>query len=247
MFRKVGTPLVFAVVALGVTAQIAGAGDEFATPPPTPKSQVPIKTQATFGNRIPEVSRLRTPDVVGQPVVTARATLERSRLRIGRETTQPTSDRPAGTVLAQEPKAGTLVQPGAVVNLVTAAPAPSKNPPIDRVPSGTRVPFDDVGVSTPPPQRVVPVPNLIGQPVKIAPEILAKPGLRLGERRGQESDAPAGTVIAQFPTPGAPARPGTSVDVTVAVDSRVIVPDLAGERLPQAVRELRDQIGRAHV
>ena len=164
--RKAGATVVFVAVALGTTAQGAVAVDEFATPRPTPKSQVPVKTQATLGNRVSEVYVLRAPDVVGQPVGTARATLERSRLRAGRETTQLTSERPAGTVLGQEPKAGTPVQPGAVVNLVVAAaprvavPAPSKNLPIEHVPAA-------------PPQREVIVPNLIGQSAEAASAILA--------------------------------------------------------------------------
>jgi len=87
---------------------------------------------------------------------------------------------------------------------------------------------------------VVLVPNLIGRQAKIASEILAKPGLRLGERRDQDSDAPAGTVIAQFPVPETPVRPGTSVNVTIAVDNRVTVPDLTRDTLPQAARVLRE-------
>ncbi|MFI5078582.1 MAG: hypothetical protein ACHQRO_14640, partial [Vicinamibacteria bacterium] len=88
---KAGASLVFALVALGATPQAARAVDEFATPRPAPKSQVPVKTQATLGTRVSEVYVLRAPDVVGQLVGTARATVERSRLRVGRETTQLTS------------------------------------------------------------------------------------------------------------------------------------------------------------
>jgi len=131
---------VFAVAALGVTAPMVWALDEFAMLRPTPKSQAAIKTQAPLGNRVTEVSGLRTPDVVGQPVTTAHMTLEKSRLRVGRETTQPTSGSPAGTVLGQDPKPGAPVQPGAAVNLViagparvVAAPAPSKKLPVERV------------------------------------------------------------------------------------------------------------------
>ena len=40
---KAGASLVFALVALGATPQAARAVDEFATPRPAPKSQVPVK------------------------------------------------------------------------------------------------------------------------------------------------------------------------------------------------------------
>src|SRR6185295_12279198 len=207
---KAGASLVFALIALGATPPAARAVDEFATPRPAPKSQVPVKTQATLGTRVTEVYVLRAPDVVGQPVGSARATVEKSRLRVGRETTQLTSERAPGTVLGQDPKPGTPLQPGAVVNLViatppriVAVPAPSQNLPIERVPQ--------------PPQRTeVIVPNVIGQPAEVASAILAKPGLTIGDRRRQDSDAPAGTVIAQFPAAGTRVRPGASVDVTVA-------------------------------
>src|SRR5262245_44235525 len=244
--RKAGAPLAFAVVVLGAMSPMAWAVDEFATPRPTPKSQVPIKTQATVGTHATEVSILHAPNVVGQPVATARATLERSRLRAGRETMQQTSERPAGTVLGQDPKPGTPLQPGAAVNLVIAAPprvvavpAPSKNPN----PGTTDGPVKGGGridTPAPAPQRESIVPNLIGRPVDVAPEILAKPGLNLGERRRQESDAAAGTVIAQFPAAGTLVHPGTRVDVTVAVESLVTVPNLTGETLPRAARELRE-------
>ena len=108
-------------------------------------------------------------------------------------------------------------------------PAPSQNLPIERVPGGVRVP----------PATEVLVPNLIGQPAEVASAILAKPGLNLGDRRRQDSDAPAGTVIAQSPAAGTRVRPGANVDVTIAVSSLVTVPDLTGETPQQAARMLR--------
>jgi beta-lactam-binding protein with PASTA domain len=228
---------VFAIVALGATAQIAGAVDEFATPRPTPKGQVQIKTQAQLGKHVTDVSVLRAPNVVTQSIDSARRTLGDKHLRVGRVTTQPTTERPAGTVISQDPKAGTPVQPGVVVNLVVAVPPPSKNPGTGTT-DGSVQDGGRVRPQLPLPSHAI-VPKLIGRPADNAPDILAGPGLKLGERRRQESDAPAGTVVAQFPAPGTRVRPGTSVDVTIADECLATVPDLTGEKVERAAPALR--------
>jgi beta-lactam-binding protein with PASTA domain len=209
-------PLVSLLIALGVTPRAAQAVDEFATPRPR------ITAKPTAGTRVSEIYVLRAPDLVGQPVASARAMLERDRLHAGRETPQLTNERPAGTVIAQDPKPGTALQPGASVNLWIATP-----PRVAAVPA-------------PPPQRQdVLVPNLIGQTAETASAVLAKPSLSLGDRRRQDSEAPAGTVIAQTPVAGTRVHPGTSIDVTIAVPALVAVPDLTGETPLQAARLLR--------
>ena len=83
------------------------------------------------------------------------------------------------------------------------------------------------------------VPNLVGQPVEVAAAVLGKPGLGLGDRRRQESDAAAGTVIAQSPVAGTRVKRGTNVDVTIATSALVAVPDLTGETPRDAARLLR--------
>jgi beta-lactam-binding protein with PASTA domain len=240
-------PLVSLLIALGVTPRAAQAVDEFATPRPR------ITAKPTVGTRVSEIYVLRAPDLVGQPVASARAMLERGRLHAGRETSQLTNEHPAGTVIAQDPKPGTALQPGASVNLWIATPprvAAMPAPAPQRLPPGTRVPSTDGGRApgasdrsdypTLPPQRQdVIVPNLIGQTAETASAVLAKPGLSLGDRRRQDSEAPVGTVIAQTPVAGTRVHPGTSIDVTIAVPALVAVPDLTGETPLQAARLLR--------
>ena len=206
-----------------MTPRAAQAVDEFATPRPR------ITAKPTLGTRATEIYVLRAPDLVGQPVAAARATLERGRLHAGRETLQLTNERPAGTVIGQDPKPGTALQPGASVNLWIATP-----PRVATVPAP----------ALPPQRQDVIVPNLIGQTADTASAVLAKPGLSLGDRRRQDSEAPAGTVIAQSPVAGARVHPGTSVEVTIAVSALVAVPDLTGETPLQAARLLRrSQLG----
>jgi beta-lactam-binding protein with PASTA domain len=225
--------VIFLLIALGLTAPAAQAVDEFATPRPS----LNVKTKSTLATRAPEVYLLRAPDVVGQPVSSARAILEKGRLQVGRETAQVTSEHRPGTVMNQDPKPGTAMQPGASVNLWVATP-PRAVPVPGRIPGGS----DGVDVPTPAPQpHVVIVPNLVGQSLEVASVVLGKPGLSLGDRRRQESDAAAGTVIAQFPAAGTRVKPGTSVDVTIAAPALVAVPDLTGETPREAIRLLHRQ------
>jgi hypothetical protein len=229
---RAGAALVFALVALGATPQAVRAVDEFATPRPAPKSQV--KTQAVLGTRVTDVYVLRAPDVVGQPVGSARAMLEKSRLRAGRETTQPTSERAAGTVIAQDPRPGTPVQPGAVVNLVIATPPrivvvpPPKNLPIERSPAPPQRP--DVIVP-----RLVTVPDLTGETPQQAARILRRYQLGLGQQRERESPAAAGTVIKQAPAPGTQVARETLVNVLIATAPIPVPPPVRTPRPPVVV------------
>ena len=224
--------VIFLLIALGVMAPVAHAVDEFAMPRPS----LNVKTKSTLATRAQEVYVLRAPDVVGQPVSSARAILERGRLQVGRETAQVTSEHRPGTVMNQDPRPGTAMQAGASVNLWVATPPRVVPVPGGRVPGGSD--RSDVPTPTPQPQLVI-VPNLVGQPVDVAAAVLGKPGLGLGDRRRQESDAAAGTVIAQSPVAGTRVKPGTSVDVTIAASALVAVPDLTGETPRDAARLLR--------
>ena len=136
----------------------------------------------------------------------------------------------------QDPKPGTVMQAGASVNIWVATPPRVVPIPGGRVPGGS----DRSNVPTPAPQpQLVIVPDLVGQPADVAAVVLGKPGLGLGDRRRQESDAAAGTVIAQSPVAGTRVKPGTNVDVTIATSALVAVPDLTGETPRDAARLLR--------
>ena len=110
--------VIFLLIALGVMAPVAQAVDEFATPRPS----LNVKTKSTLATRAQEVYVLRAPDVVGQPVSSARAILEKGRLQVGRETAQVTSEHRPGTVMNQDPKPGTAMQAAASVNIWVATP-----------------------------------------------------------------------------------------------------------------------------
>ena len=227
--------LVFVLTAvIGTVSSLAEAVNEFPTPSPKGGTSAVQRspTQRLYGVAAP---LLRAPDLIGQPVASARATLEGLGLRAGSQATQTTTDRRPGTVVGQDPKAGTPVKPGQAVNLwIATAPAERATRPIpsDRVrPEGvvTSPRPDHVDVRVPQPPKASVVPNLIGQPTGHARAMLDAAALTLGEQRRDESETPTGTVISQTPPAGARVRPGTRVDVTVAIPLLITVPHLTGQ------------------
>lgn len=231
------------IAALDPTPRPALAVNEFASPPSAqPRASQVLKT------RIQEPRVLRAPDLIGQQVGTARATLESRGLHAGREQSRPTTEHRPGTVLAQDPKPGAPVERGSAINLWVAA-APPRTP--DRASDRTvppleppRTPDRAVFPPEPPrPPRGVLVPDLIHRPANQVASILEHSGLRLGEQRREESVAPAGTVTRQTPEAGMRVRPGTTVDVAVAVPLLISVPDLRGHSLERA----REMLTRARL
>jgi serine/threonine-protein kinase len=62
----------------------------------------------------------------------------------------------------------------------------------------------------------VAVPNLIQQNLDISRALLAEVGLQIGGMTNEETDAPAGTVIAQSPDAGTQVERGSLVNVVVS-------------------------------
>jgi hypothetical protein len=91
------------------------------TPPTTPPSTTP---PAPVGP-----TQVAVPDVVGRPQAEAEQVLAGAGL-VPRVTTSPVAGVAPGTVLRQDPPAGTEVGPAAIVTLVVAAAVPA--PAIDR-------------------------------------------------------------------------------------------------------------------
>jgi len=85
---------------------------------PAPGAQVAPDTLVQLWVAIGALT-VRVPDVRGQPLEQARATLARARLASGDARGQA-SDQQPGTVIAQDPLPGTPAQPGTLVNLWVA-------------------------------------------------------------------------------------------------------------------------------
>ncbi|MDP8911711.1 MAG: Stk1 family PASTA domain-containing Ser/Thr kinase [Actinomycetota bacterium] len=137
------------------------------------------------------------PNVVGQSFDAARSQLEAAGFRVTR--TDAESNQPEGTVLDQDPAAGTPLSKGETVRLTT-----SKGP-----------------------QTAI-VPDVTNQDQQTATETLKQSGFRVQVAREDVTDRSlSGIVIDQDPSPGASAEPGTVVTIYVGRASAAS-PDVGG-------------------
>ncbi|MBW3577860.1 MAG: PASTA domain-containing protein [Actinobacteria bacterium] len=151
------------------------------------------------------------PDLGGLTVEAAQERLSSAGLALGEVTEQPSAEQPEGRVVAQDPAAGSDVEPGTAVDLVVSS---GRSP--------------------------VAVPAVIGLAVEAAQERLSSAGLALGEVTEQPSaEQPEGRVVAQDPAAGSDVEPGADVDLVVSTGPEPIeVPDVVGSGLDEAIAEL---------
>jgi beta-lactam-binding protein with PASTA domain len=149
---------------------------------------------------------LRVPLLRGRQRAEATSLLTRTGLQLGSVGDRPSAE-PAGTVVDQDPGAGTQVARGARVSVWLAAP-----PTVSRV------------------------PPLGGRDRAAAGDVLRDAGLVLGDVNEREAGEPAGTVVDQAPAPGTDAAPGTPVHVWLAIPALVEVPDVTSQSVEEARR-----------
>lgn len=88
--------------------------------------------------------------------------------------------------------------------------------------------------------RSVIVPNVVGQPLEKATEILEEADLEVGDVRKQETDRRPNTVLSQEPKARDKRRTGTSVDLVIAAPGSLVpVPDIRGMTLRDAAEALK--------
>ena len=159
---------------------------------------------------VPEVS---VPDLVGRSLAEAEVVARQRHLNVQvvQQIHNPTV--PAGSVVSQDPSAGTPVKVNRAVGLVT-----SLGPEMVAVPEVRRRSLEDTRFAVEQARLVV------------------------GEIRETYHDAvPSGFIIAQDPAPGASVARGTAVNLTVSKGPQMIVlPDLVGRTLDDARRALQD-------
>ncbi len=144
-----------------------------------------IKVVLSLGGEV-----LKVPDLVGKADRQMTIELQREGFVVGDEAVVPLPDAPAGIIVAQVPRPGSLGVPGMRVHrLVSAGPATA---------------------------RWV-MPDLTGRPLAKVEAWLATCGFRKGTvRRVDAADRAAGTVVGQFPSEGYPVSARDAVDLTVA-------------------------------
>ena len=180
----------------------------------TPEAGAPITAETSVTLVIGAAESgdtVAVPDVVGLTLDEASVKLEEAGTTLGTVSRRPA--KPAGTILAQDPAAGTRVAPRTAVALALAI-----EPPTD----------------------LVRVPDLTGRLLEEADKILGEAGLTRG-RITFRDDRRAGQVTAQDPKPDTEVAKGSHVDLVLGREQsaeRTKVPDLTDRTLTEAQREL---------
>jgi eukaryotic-like serine/threonine-protein kinase len=132
---------------------------------------------------------VRVPDVTGQQLSAAEATLTNAELAVGTVTQRVTSSSSPGTVLSQSPATGSSVHAGDKVEL-TVAQAPKESA----------------------------VPNVVGQEEAKAAAALEQAGFKpKAHSQSTTEQSQVGMVLEQGPAGGAKARKGATVTIAVGV------------------------------
>jgi serine/threonine-protein kinase len=146
----------------------------------------------------PNIPTVAVPSVQGKQLTEAIALLQNANL--GYTVHNVTSNQSVGTVLSQDPTAGTKILATRKVILTV---------------SGM--------------QSSVPVPSVIGQSPASAGSTLTHAGLNVGSQSTACSSQPSGLVSAQSPVSGTSVQPNTSVNLVVSSGSCVSVPGVVGQ------------------
>ena len=134
----------------------------------SPAAGTMVKRGSPVNVWLAQAPPITVPDVRGQNRATAAQTLTSVRLRLGEAGERP-AERPVGTVVDQSPAPGTVVRPGAAVQVWLAVPLP------------------------------ITVPDLRGLDRTKAFDALTAARLRLGETVDRPSDGAVGTIVQQTP------------------------------------------------
>jgi penicillin-binding protein 1A len=140
----------------------------------------------------PPPSKVKVPNVVGQPVQNATSTLRRAGL--GSNVTEVPNSAPKGRVVAQNPSAGASVPGGTTVTLLVSSGQGGGG-------------GGSIGL-----------PNVVGLPVGTARNLLAALGFRVG--LGYTGGGPPGRVVSQSPGAGTQLPRGAYVTLVVGRGGR---------------------------
>ena len=154
------------------------------------------------------VTQVQVPNLDGLTVEAATTTLQQYDLRLGAQTPS-TSDRPQGTVIAQQPAAGENIEQGQSVNITISSGLEQAT-----------------------------VPQLVAlTSVDAARIALQDANLALGTVKEKNSQQPPGYVLSQDPAEGTQIDAGSSVNITVS-SGLVKVPKVTGTSQAQARSDL---------
>ncbi|WP_030755214.1 MULTISPECIES: Stk1 family PASTA domain-containing Ser/Thr kinase [unclassified Streptomyces] len=156
-------------------------------------------------------NRPTVPKLVGQTFEAAQGSGTNVNLKVVKGPDAPCDDQPKGNVCKQSPAAGEKVDEGSTVTVTVSTGAPK-----------------------------VTVINVQSLSFEEAEKQLKEKGFQV-DRKAQESDRPAGTVLEQNPKSGTEAERNTVVTLTVAKEiSKAAVPELRGKKKDEAIKALTD-------
>ena len=211
-----------AVVRTGDRAARGAARDGRAARRSVPLMVAAVVLLATFGgiawgwqalNAYLNVPEVAVPDLVGRSLAEAEAVARQRRLNVQVVQQVHNATLPTGSVVSQDPPAGTPVKVNRAVGLVT-----SLGPEIVTVPDVRRRSLEDARFA-------------VEQARLVVGEI----------RETYDASVPSGFIITQDPAPGASVARGTPVNIAVSKGQQAIVlPDLVGRSLDDARRALQD-------
>jgi hypothetical protein len=135
--------------------------------------------------------KVAVPDLVGMTEAGAAKALEQAGLKVGEVVSEQSDAGPAGTVITQDPKAGTEVAEGVLVALTVSSGA------------------------SPSPSTTSTVPDVVGTTQADAEQSMAAAGFAVVVV-DESSLTPAGEVVSQSPTGGVIAQSGSTVKITVS-------------------------------
>jgi serine/threonine-protein kinase len=153
----------------------------------------------------PSAQLVEVPNVVGEPVATATATLQGLGFEV-ETASEANDDQAAGNVFDQDPARGEKVDEGSTVQLKVSAGA-----------------------------EAIPVPDVIGSQIDDARRLLSGEGFTVKEEPIPDEEVPVGEVVDQTPGPNEEAPRGSEVvlQVSSGPEERP-VPDVAGNTVAEA-------------
>ncbi len=205
--------------------------DSPATTATTPTTTA-ATTGTTTGTTTQAAAPVSVPDVVG--TTSSEATSALREVGLEANLVAVPSDRPAGTVLAQNPAAGKEAPEGSTVRLNVAQPATETTPP----------PATTGPVATAPTVEPSVVPDVVGKELADAAREFGDQGLKVSVQY-VPATVPQGQVVAQAQPAGTERRRGDTVQVNISIGPepsepapRAAVPDVVGQTNDQARQAL---------
>ena len=148
------------------------------------------------------------PNVVGQPLAKAEATLVKDGFQIGTTTEQPSPTVHQGNVISTDPSFGASEPKNTKINIVSSSGAAAS--------------------------KSVSVPDVIGKSQAAATNLLTSKGFKVSVTTGQQAGAAPDSVINQTPNAGTPERAGSTVTITVTPGAQTVPSSVIGMTQGQA-------------